>query len=337
MDDKFKVGTTVFDHWRIVRVLHANSLGRLFQLLYHDHGRDYRAMLKVISVPKNLKELVTIQDGIEERTQYFDAVLSFMLEEVEMMSRLSGNPYVVNYFDHVVERHPSGLGYDLLIRMEHLPTLTDYAVSTHLTRGDVLRLGMDLCKALEECHEKNIIHRNIRPEHIYVTSSGGFKLGDFGLPCVNAKDLPSLEDHFMGEYMAPEIYRDEEYDHRVDCYSLGLVMYSLLNQGKLPFYPENITDWDRDDARARRMRGEILPMPPSIRWSKLGRILAKATHFEPRMRYQSVELFRKELEQIAIKKEDKIIVFPVEKATTPPDPFGKNSTMDSIAAWLGIF
>lgn len=336
MDDKFKMGTVVFDHWRIVRMLRASTSGNLYQLLYHDHGRDYRAMLKVVSVPKNLKELVSIQGGAANYNQYFNSVLSFMLEEVEIMARLGGNPYVVNYYDHKVERHPSGLGYDLMIRMEQLPNLTEYAISTQLTRGDVLRLGIDLCKALEECHEKSIIHRNIRPEHIYVTSTGSFKLGDFGLPCVSSKDI-TLEEKNHGEFMAPELFRDEEYDHRVDAYSLGLVLYILLNQGKLPFYPDSITDWDKEESRARRMRGEVLPLPPAIRWSKLGKIIGKATHFEPRMRYQAVRELRKDLESVSIKKEDKIIVFPLEQATTPPDPFNKNQTMDLIASWFGMF
>lgn len=333
MDDKFRIGAVVFDHWHIARLLRSGTSGNLYQLLYHDRGRDFRAMMKVVSVPKNLKELIRIQQGTVDHRVYFDSVLEFMIEEVEILSMLSGNPYVMNYFDHKVERHPSGMGYDLLLRMEQQPCLWEHTLEHKLSRQEVLKMGIDLCYALEECHEKHIIHRDIRPEHIYVTSSGGFKLGDFGIPCVDARDLPSV-DGYSWEYMAPELYRDEDYDYRVDLYALGMVLYSHLNDGRLPFYPSNASHEGKEQARARRMRGEVWSTAPALKRGKIGKILAKACHFEPRLRYQSAEEFRKDLE-VALQKEGSIITLPVDSMRGTVESLGKGGPKQLLASWFG--
>lgn len=333
MDVKFKIGTVVFDHWRIVRMLGSSSSGSLYQLAYKDHGREYRAMLKVVSVPKDLQELVQIQQATQNFESYFDSVLKFMLDEVDILAQLGGNPYVLNYFDHKVERHPSGMGYDLLLRTEQLPALSEVELSKPLHRKEVLQMGIDLCKALEECHENGVIHRDIRPDHIYVTAFGGFKLGNFGLPCVNAKDLPSLSG-FSWEFMSPEIYRDEEYDHTVDIYSLGLVLFYLLHDGRLPFYPPGASAQGKEQARARRMRGEVWLTPPSLRRGKVGKVLAKACHFEPRFRYQKAEDFRRDLE-VVLQRENAVITLPVEVVRDTVESFGKTRSKQFLGSIFG--
>lgn len=330
MDEKFMMGQEVFDHWQIVRLLRTDSMGNLYQLLYHDHGRDYRAMLKVVSIPRNLRDLILIQDRVGNYQEYFDSVLSFMLEEVDILSQLSGNPYVVHYYDHKVEPHPSGLGYDILLRMEHLTGLVEHSKGRTFTRSDVLQLGIDLCKALEECHEKEILHRDIRPEHIYVTTSGGYKLGDFSVPCVDGKDLLVNNQTTPWEYMAPELYRDEDYDHRVDIYSLGMLLYSMSNQGQLPFYPENPTSAHKVVAKDRRMAGEIVPITPILKRNKLGKILQKACDPNPDLRYRTVREFRRELEASLQKKDDVVIVFPQEKVRRT-----NGVRPNLLASWFG--
>ncbi|MFQ8837631.1 MAG: hypothetical protein ACLR8L_07075 [Oscillospiraceae bacterium] len=89
--------------------------------------------------------------------------------------------------------------------------------------------------------------------------------------------------------MAPEVYAGEEYGFSVDTYSLGLVLYRMLNKNRGPFLPqppEAITFSSREQALARRMSGEPLPRP-FYGEGRLGEIVLKACAFDPKDRYSS--------------------------------------------------
>ena len=93
-----------------------------------------------------------------------------------------------------------------------------------------------MCSALELCRENNIIHRDIKPQNIFVSRYGVFKLGDFGV--AKASTIRTSADKVgTYSYMAPEVYKGKGYDDRVDIYSLGMVLYWLLNERRGPFLP----------------------------------------------------------------------------------------------------
>ena len=104
-----------------------------------------------------------------------------------------------------------------------------------LPEKETIKLGIDLCKALEYCQQLNIIHRDIKPENIFVSRFGDFKLGDFGIARELEKTMSSLSKKGTYSYMAPEMYKGERYDNSVDIYSLGIVLYKIMNKNRLPF------------------------------------------------------------------------------------------------------
>lgn len=127
-----------------------------------------------------------------------------------------------------------------------------------LSEDDVIRLGIDLCKALEYCQCQNIIHRDIKPENIFVSRFGEFKLGDFGIARELERTMSGLSKKGTYSYMAPEMYKGEAYDSRVDIYSLGIVLYKLRNHNRLPFISlekQLITYRDKENALNKRMAG----------------------------------------------------------------------------------
>lgn len=116
MIKKFKIGTLVFDHWRISQEISTGDFGDLFILDHIDPSINYKSQLKIVSVPRNLRDLMIIQNTVEDLPQYVRSVVSFVMEEVELMTKLNGNPHVVQYFDHKQDPHANGIGYDILDR-----------------------------------------------------------------------------------------------------------------------------------------------------------------------------------------------------------------------------
>jgi serine/threonine protein kinase len=80
------------------------------------------------------------------------------------MDRLKGHTNIVSYEDHTVIPHENKIGWDILIRMELLTPLTDYLQNHKFSEDDVIKLGIDICKALTLCERYSIIHRDIKPD-----------------------------------------------------------------------------------------------------------------------------------------------------------------------------
>lgn len=121
-----------------------------------------------------------MSDGMSEQeaTEYFKWLVENIVDEFMLMSKLKGNIHVVSYEDHAIMEHEDDIGWDILIRMELLTPFVEYTVSHTLEQDEILKLGIDLCKALEFCRKFDIIHRDIKPENIFINSNGDFKLGD---------------------------------------------------------------------------------------------------------------------------------------------------------------
>lgn len=309
-----QVGSVVFGNWVVKREIGQGSFGKVFEIQREDFGEVYRAALKVITVPQSDAELQSVYDegmSREQAEEYFYSVVENVVREFAIMAKLKGTGHVVNYEDHTVIRRQDKLGWDILIRMELLTPLLTYAMAHPFSRRDVIQLGIDLCKALELCQKYNVIHRDIKPENIFVSENGAFKLGDFGIARTIERSGFGLSKKGTYNYMAPEVYRGNEYGFNVDLYSLGLVLYRLLNKNKLPFLPMagKITFRNREEALERRMSGEPVGTPFYAQ-GRLGEIVGKACAFEPKERYSTPAQMRQELEAILYDQQDAELIYP---------------------------
>ena len=299
--EEYRKYEPIFGSWYLSKLIGKGSFGKVFEITREDFGTKYKAALKVISVPQDeddVKSRMAEGTEVDSITEYYEGILKEIINENEIMSKLKGNSNIVSYEDHQVIPHEGSIGYDILIRMELLTPLLDRMVEKKLEEKEVVKLGIDICKALEVCHKKNIIHRDIKPQNIFISDSGDFKLGDFGIAKTMEKTIGGMSKKGTYKYMAPEVFRGEDYDQTVDIYSLGIVLYSLLNGNRSPFLPAppaKITHNDEEEARMRRFRGEPLP-PPRDAGAMLTYILRKAAAANPAERYQSAAKFRKDLE-----------------------------------------
>jgi serine/threonine-protein kinase len=162
----------------------------------------------------------------------------------------------VCYEDYRVIEKEDGQGVNILIRMEVLESVEKIMASKKLEESDAIKLGVDICKALELLAKKKTIHRDIKPDNILMSKHGDYKLADFGIAREIERTMSGMSKKGPYNYMAPEVYRGLEYGASVDLYSLGMVLYRIMNRNRLPFIPVNspkITLRDRDEAFAKRM------------------------------------------------------------------------------------
>ena len=312
---EYSVDAAVLDGWNITRLLGEGSYGKVFEIERSEFGQTYRAALKVITVPQSSAEVRSvISEGmsVSQAEAYFHGIVEELMHEFSIMFKLKGTANIVSCEDLRVLEHPDGIGWDILIRMELLHPLLPYVYQHPMARRDIIRLGIDICKALELCQRYNIIHRDIKPENIFISDNGDYKLGDFGIARTIERTTSGLSKKGTYSYMAPEVYIGKKYGFSVDTYSLGLVLYRMLNKNRGPFLPqppEAITFSSREQALARRMSGEPLPRP-FYGEGRLGEIVLKACAFDPKDRYSSPQQLRQELEAILYTQTDAAVIYP---------------------------
>ena len=348
---EYSVDAAVLDGWNITRLLGEGSYGKVFEIERSEFGQTYRAALKVITVPQSSAEVRSvISEGmsVSQAEAYFHGIVEELMHEFSIMFKLKGTANIVSCEDLRVLEHPDGIGGDILIRMELLHPLLPYVYEHPMARRHMIRLRTDICTALELCQRDNIIHRDIKPENIFISDNRDYKLGDFGIARTIERTTSGLSKKGTYSYMAPEVYAGREYGFSVDTYSLGLVLYRMLNKNRGPFLPqppEAITFSSREQALARRMSGEPLPRP-FYGEGRLGEIVLKACAFDPKDRYSSPQQLRQELEAILYTQTDAAVIYPDgDELTMDRESYASaryaaafgTSTSKSASATQGVF
>ncbi len=301
----------VWPDWKPERRIGKGSFGTVYEIRKVNGNMVDYAALKIISIPEDGAAIPMGKDK-QTLTTYYENIADGMVQEYDIMSRLkqSGCENVVACDSYVKVPNSNGLGLKLLIQMELLTDLNTYTRRYGFSRQNVIRLGIDICKALESCKAAHVIHRDIKPANLFVSADGVYKLGDFGV----AKRLE--ETGYAGSkqgtilYMAPEVYANQAYDTRADIYSLGLVMYQLINGGELPFDSGTFSDQEQGEALRKRMRGDKIPMPAED--GELGKIVCCACEYNYWDRYSTPGEMRRALEKLLNPDDDKMLLFPVD-------------------------
>ena len=285
--------------WELGDKLGQGSFGEVYEIVDPVNPEGGTYAVKVIRYPPREANEGVEEYGLSTREdieEYYRPVMQNLINEIRIMERLrtSGN-IVVLYEYKIIEEHDP-FCWNIALRMEKLESLTDYKRRHTLTEKEILDLGIDISKAIAICHESNIIHRDIKESNIFRSQHGSYKIGDFGISKHIENTQASLSHKGTLNYMAPEIYRGEPYGYNVDTYSLGLVLYRLLNRGRIPFLPPEgkINARQSEEANDRRLNGEILP-PPVDGSPELITIIEKACHPDPKKRYASAEELKEDL------------------------------------------
>ena len=224
--------------------------------------------VKVIEIPANDSDLDRApyaQIAPDRLDAYLREEAENCLKKVEMVRSMQEEEHIIRIYGAEIVPIPGGRRLAVLIYMEYLETLRQYLENGKISPENFRKVGIDLCKALEECHKKKIVHRDVKIDNIFIRGEQ-YVLGDFGLS--GYSDGSSSGDIMMGTrvYMAPEVYRSEENTVLSDIYSLGMVLYILYNDSQIPFRPREqrfVMASEYEKAIMRRLNGEELPPPSS--------------------------------------------------------------------------
>lgn len=297
------LGSKVLGNWIVKELIGSGSFGSVYKIERNEYGHTYTAAMKLISIPAAAEDIEEIRSEVREEKEvhsYLSNLVKELINEVTLMDKLKGNSNIVSYEDHLVVEKTEELGWDIYIKMELLTSMNSYLESHYFTVKDIIILGISICKALQFCNNNGIIHRDIKPQNIFISPHGYFKLGDFGIAKQLEREIMVKSKKGTFAYMAPEVYLGKPYDESVDTYSLGLVLYRLLNDNRtpfLPYHPVAINYEDKENSITSRMSGLPIP-PPRIAVEPLVKIIFKACAFKAEDRYKSADEMRIELEKI---------------------------------------
>ena len=317
----------VFDHWQLCEFLGSGSGGKTaVYRLTHRENPKMQSALKIISL---IEREGTIESLNTAQRQQYDAALEQYTRhaenEVDLMYALGGHSNIVGYLDHTVADWAvdGRFGRDLLIRMDYMTCLRSEMRSreernSFYSEAEIRKIGTDICNALILCHENNILHRDIKPDNIFLGNNHLYKLGDFGVSKIVAQNVENITATSVGAIgYAPAEQAMGVYDRRVDIYALGLTLYELANHYCLPF---NSSPYPSMESVERRLRGEPLP-PLTTVSSSLDRVIRKACAPRPENRYSTAEEFLASLKAFQVEKtvtqlklvdvHEKISVFPL--------------------------
>lgn len=300
----YLIGQTILGY-TIEEEIGVGGFGTVYKVCKKNQSGTYIRALKHISLPtrKQYNDVLHSMGGdYSKADDYFADILKDIVHEIRILNDLTekGVRNVVWYYENQIDEHKSPLRYDIYILMEYLTPFSDYIIKNDITLRNIIKMGKDILTALIECHKNNIIHRDIKEDNIFVANDGTYKLGDFGVS-------KKLQDRSMAEsmkgtpnYIAPEVYLGkEQYDNTVDIYSLGIVLYKLLNYNRNPFmprYPDTYNSDDEDKAFEKRMKGDVPSLPQNAS-ERLGQVITKAI-LSKNDRYRNAKEFYDELVKV---------------------------------------
>ncbi len=220
-------------------------------------------------------------------------------EEVSLMNKLKTSNYIVTYqdFKFLDILDENATSFVLAIRMHTYESLSAIIQTKEISQADIVKIGIDICCALEACAQYGIIHRDIKPENIFFDGDQ-YRLGDFGISRIIERGNLAHTNQGTPQFAAPEQFTNmmsaEGYDSRVDIYSLGLSLYYLANGQKLPFKDKLKGS---DMYLKMRVTGAEIPPVDGIE-PELNRIMLKACEHSADKRYQTPSEMKSDLQAL---------------------------------------
>lgn len=215
------------------------------------------------------------------------------------------HPNIVNIYDVGSE---NGLYYIVMEYVEGITLKTYIEKKGHLSFKESASIAIQVARGIESAHNKNIIHRDIKPQNIIISTEGKVKVTDFGIAKATSSNTISSDVMGSVHYASPEQARNGFVDGRSDIYSLGIVMFEMVT-GRVPF------DGETTVAVALQHLQEEIARPskyaPDLPIS-FEKIILKCTQKTPDRRYQTIEELLADIRRsLAHPDEDFVTIAPL--------------------------
>lgn len=220
------------------------------------------------------------------------------------------NPNIVNVYDVGEDR---GLYYMVMELVEGV-TLKEYIDRKRkVSPRETISIAIQMCNGIQAAHERQIVHRDIKPHNVIISNDGKVKVTDFGIAKATTSNTVTMSAMGSVHYTSPEQARGGYVDAKSDIYSIGITLYEMVT-GHVPFNGESTVE-----VALKHMQEEIKPPSkevPGIPYS-LEQIILKCTQKNSERRYSSVEELIKDLKHALIDPEGRFVkLIPQQNADT---------------------
>ncbi|MCD8107923.1 MAG: serine/threonine-protein kinase [Oscillospiraceae bacterium] len=314
----------VWNDWKVTGNIGQGAFATVYEAT---NSKAVKSAIKAISIPA-CDEEGNLSVDLSDRNEKIrlSIVVNELCEELTLAKNIQHSPNTVSVYDFRVIENESSCGWNVYVRMELLTSLGSYMFTHRLTQPEIIKLGIDICNALISYNQTSAaVHGDIKPENIFVDGYGNFKLGDFGILRILKNRIGDMPQKDSMSYVAPEVLRGKPADCRSDIYSLGIVLYKLLNGNRLPLLDvgkQIISSRERQNAVNRRLMGEKLPAPQEAT-PELSEIILQACAYNPEDRFATAIGLRNALESISGLEQRQEAV-PVPSVTPAAPQYSQN-------------
>ena len=312
--DNILIGDAISEHHGI----------RCYPAMHKDTGDKY--IVKVISLPPSqtqvdalkLAGVVSDDDSIRH---YFQERSIETITEIETLQALSRHEGFMPCEGYQLEPSEDGLGFDIYMLSPYRRSLERQFTKRPFTQLDAINLGMDICSALMACRRNGYLFVNLKPNNIYLTPNGEFKISDLGFLNMGNLKYATIPSQYISDYTAPEM-KDAfaTPNTSIDIYALGAILYSVYNGGVLPSVDADV------------------PPAPQYADEELAAIIVKACSKNPEDRWEDPAQMGQALVNYMQKNgaEDLPIVppAPIEPEISASDEQEADREIQSIAALI---
>lgn len=294
----------VFGSWYTQNQIGSGTDGKVFCVKRdNSDGSCDISSLKIIRIGENKgdrKSVYQATTNFLNENDYYEKTIKSITDNIDIVMDTDAGKNFVMYEEYEKRKASDGKGWLILIRLQRMKSLTELLQEFSFTHDEVVRVGISICQSLIKCRTFGYIYPNLKPENVLFDKDGICKLGDFGTFSLLEPSRAAIAYKRTQYYMAPEFIKTGKVNCTVDTYSLGLILYMLVNRNRLPFvepYPQNITVHSLNQSTQKRLDGVDLPKP-LLASEELERIINKACNSKETKRYLSPKQMLTDLKKL---------------------------------------
>lgn len=240
---------------------------------------DDKYIVKIISVPASQKQLDALlltgaYKSTQDAAEYFKELAEDTVKEAKLLQQLAKLEGFLSYENWQIAPMEGGnVGFDVYLLGSYKCSLEKHLRRNTMTHLNAVNLGIDLCTALSLCRRAGFIYTDLKPTNIFISDKGDYRIGDLGFAKLSTMKYTSPSTKYLSCYSPPELHDVlATLNPTVDIYAVGMILYQIYNNGKLPY--------------AVKAPLRTLPAPLNADY-EMAEIILKACDPNPRKRYQT--------------------------------------------------